>query len=156
MVSMQDVLNRLQNVRSNGQGQFSASCPCPGHGNGNGDKHQSLHIKEGDDGRTLLHCKSGCKLEDILFAIQLKKSDISPAKGKQQKSFDYNNIVSVYEYSNGTRKLRDADKNFVWEHKENGKWVNKRGDAPHTLYKQGREKQTVYICEGEKDCDNFS
>ena len=157
MLTTEQVLNRFQNVRDDGHGQFSASCPCPTHGNGKGDKHQSLSIKAGDDGRTLIHCQAECELADILFNVGLKISDINPSKGKHQKpSFDYSSIVAIYDYGNGTRKLRDNNKNFVWEHTENGRWVSKRGSAPHTLYKRGREKQTVYICEGEKDVDNLS
>ena len=153
MISLQEVLAKLNNVRSNGNGQFSASCPCPGHSNGKGDKHQSLSIKEG---RTLLDCKAGCDLKEILSAIGLKISDITPGKTQQKPYFDRNNVVSVYNYCNGTRKSRDIYKNFLWEHEENGQWITGRGNAPHVLYKQGREKQTVYIVEGEKDCDNLS
>ena len=156
MISLQEVLAKLNNVRSNGNGQFSASCPCPGHSNGKGDKHQSLSIKEGKEGRTLLDCKAGCDLKEILSAIGLKISDITPGKTQQKPYFDRNNVVSVYNYCNGTRKSRDIYKNFLWEHEENGQWITGRGNAPHVLYKQGREKQTVYIVEGEKDCDNLS
>ena len=75
---------------------------------------------------------------------------------QKKPMFDYGNVIAVYTYDNGTRKLRDIYKNFVWEHKEDGRWISKRGNAPHRLYKQGRERQTVYIVEGEKDADNLS
>ena len=151
------MLNRLKNVKNNGNGQFSASCPCFNHGNGKGDKHQSLSIKEGREGRTLLDCKAGCELKDILSSIGLSVSDITPGRKQQQKTyFDRDNVVAVYDYKNGTRKSRDINKNFLWEHNENGHWINGRGNAPHVLYRQGREKQTVYVVEGEKDTDNFA
>ncbi len=156
-VSTENVLARLKNVKNNGNGQFSASCPCPGHGNGNGDKHQSLYIKTGTDGRTLLYCQAHCELKDILSAIGLTINDISPLNRQQnRKDFDFNSIVAVYDYHNGTRKIRDANKNFLWQHQEKGRWTNGRGKAPHVLYKKGKEQQTVYIVEGEKDADNLS
>ena len=156
-VSTNEVLSRLNNVINHGKGQFSASCPCPNHGNGNGDKHQSLSIKQCDDGRTVIHCQAGCNYKDVLSAIGLSATDIAPSKHQNYKvSFDYNNIAATYDYGNGSRKLRDINKNFTWQHLENGQWVKGKGNTPHTLYKKGREQQTVYIVEGEKDADNLS
>ena len=137
-----EVLERLNNVKRNGNRQYSASCPCFGHGNGHGDKKQSLCIKEADDGKTLLYCQAGCKLDDILSSIELTRQDINPNKHSQSsKYYDQSRIVAVYEYRNGTRKCRDANKNFIWEHQENGQWTKGRGNAPHILYCQGEEQQ---------------
>lgn len=155
-VSTQQVLSMLKKVKSNGNGQYSASCPCPSHGNGNGDRHQSLSIKEGSDGRTLIKCQAGCTLNDILSSIGLRIADISPSKQPSKLHFDGNKIVAVYDYGNGTRKVRDANKNFIWEHLENNQWIKGRGNATHVLYKRGKDHQTVYIVEGEKDVDNLS
>ena len=156
-VSTESVLARLKNVSRKGNGQFSASCPCPSHGNGNGDKHQSLCIKQAEDGRTLLHCQANCDIKDVLSAIGLTLKDISPSRDQKPKQgFDFNNVIATYDYGNGTRKIRDVNKNFMWQHQEKGQWVNGRGNAAHTLYKRGKEQQTVYICEGEKDVDNLS
>ncbi len=154
-----EVLERFTNVMKHGNRQYSASCPCVGHGNGYGDRRQSLSIKEADDGKTLLHCQAGCKLDDILSSVGLSRRDINPNKlsqNKNNKHYDPSSIVAIYEYRNGTRKCRDANKNFIWEHQENGQWVKGRGNAPHVLYRQGEEQQTVYIVEGEKDADNLS
>lgn len=155
LLSTEEVLARLSNVKSYGHGQFSASCPCPNHGNMKGDRNQSLSIKAGDGGRTLLNCKAGCELKDILSALGLTISNITPPKDPQPR-FNPNRIVATYYYNNGTRKIRDDHKNFVWEHQEDGKWVVGRGNAPHVLYKRGKESQRVFIVEGEKDCDNLS
>jgi hypothetical protein len=67
------LLSRLENVRQSGRG-WRADCPC-GH-----DSRGSLSITEGDDGRVLLHCFSGCAAEDVLSAVGLSLSDLYPER----------------------------------------------------------------------------
>ena len=45
---------------------------CPAHG----DRSPSLSVKEGDDGRVLLHCFAGCGVGDIVAAMDLRLSDL--------------------------------------------------------------------------------
>ena len=45
---------------------------CPAHG----DRHESLAVSEGKNGRTLLKCWAGCSLNAILSAASLKLSDL--------------------------------------------------------------------------------
>lgn len=47
---------------------------CPSHQ----DNSPSLGIREGQDGRILLHCFAGCPLTSILRAISLRASDLFP------------------------------------------------------------------------------
>src|ERR1019366_10083445 len=51
---------------------WSARCPCLAHG----DRHASLTIGEGKDGRALLFCHRGCELADVLRALGLTKRDL--------------------------------------------------------------------------------
>lgn len=46
-----------------------APCPVPTHGRGRGDKHPSLSITDGDDGKLLWHCFAGCDAEDVRLAL---------------------------------------------------------------------------------------
>src|SRR5262249_51337398 len=43
------------------------------------DRVPSLSIKEGSDGRVLLHCHAGCSIDDILRALGLARRDLFPA-----------------------------------------------------------------------------
>lgn len=68
------LLSRLDKVKTTGQGRWVACCPA------HQDKRPSLHIKECDDGRVLVHCFTGCGVSDILAAVGLEFSDLFPEK----------------------------------------------------------------------------
>ena len=148
--SIQEVAGCFDGVKWDGN-SFMALCPC------HSDRKQSLKVSIGDNGGIVLHCHAGCKTGDILQRVGLNIQDIMPERETPKKSsFDFQNIVATYEYPNGTRKLRDIYKGFMWQHKApGGEWVPKRGDAPHVLYRAGGPAQDkVYLVEGEKDADN--
>ena len=63
------IANLLQ-ARRSGKGKWQARCPA------HGDRHPSLSISEGREGRTLLHCWSGCQTDDILKASHLAMRDL--------------------------------------------------------------------------------
>lgn len=73
-MSLTTVLDKLDKVRKTGNGQWVACCPA------HEDKKPSLGIRELEDGRVLLHCWSGCSVEDILGAIGCTFDDLSPPK----------------------------------------------------------------------------
>lgn len=52
---------------------------CPAHN----DKKPSLSVREGDDGRVLLHCFNGCTIQEICAAIGIALSYLFPAKRRQ-------------------------------------------------------------------------
>lgn len=62
-------LARLDGVTAAG---MSYKALCPAHG----DKTPSLSVKEGDDGRVLLHCFAGCGIGEIVAAIGLRMADL--------------------------------------------------------------------------------
>lgn len=131
-------------------------CVCPCHN----DKKASLTVSIGDNGGIVFFCHAGCRTEDILSVIGLTFADISPEREQSnvtREKFDFQNVVAAYEYKNSTCKLRDRNKNFLWQHKEpDGTWKPGRGKAPHVLYQAGTDQQTTFICEGEKDVNNVS
>ena len=66
------VLELLDGVRRSGSG-WTAKCP------GHDDRHASLSINEGDDGRVLLKCHAGCSVDVVLAALGLELRDLFPA-----------------------------------------------------------------------------
>lgn len=69
-----NLLSRLDKVRSTGSGSYTARCP------GHDDRGPSLSIRELDDGRILLHCHAGCETHDVLAAVGLTFSDLYPPR----------------------------------------------------------------------------
>ena len=72
MTSLDLVLSRLEGVRKSSVKQFTARCPA------HKDKHPSLSVSEGRDGRVLLHCFAGCTFDDIIAALGLRPRDLMP------------------------------------------------------------------------------
>ncbi|MCY1206635.1 hypothetical protein D9M72_182090 [compost metagenome] len=72
---LQQFLRRLEDVSSSARG-FTARCPA------HDDRNPSLSIKEGDDGRVLLHCFAGCTPQEVVADLGLTLADLFPANGK--------------------------------------------------------------------------
>jgi len=68
---LDSVLSRLKNVRRTRSG-WTACCPA------HDDRHASLSISVGDDGRVLLHCHAGCDVRDVASALGLEMRDLFP------------------------------------------------------------------------------
>ena len=67
-------LDRLQKVRRTGPGRWIACCPA------HDDKSPSLAIREVEDGRVLIHCFSGCSVQEITGALGMELSDLFPPR----------------------------------------------------------------------------
>lgn len=158
-----DEFTRLLDAKPSGRNEWKARCPA------HDDKKESLSVSTGRNGSIILNCHAGCRTADILDRMGLKYADLYPdtdsptvtykprtAPSKDSKQgFNFNDVVAVYTYTNGTRKLRDRNKNFFWQHLEGKEWKAKRGNAPHVLYKAGKPQDTIFIVEGEKDADTM-
>ena len=70
------LLSRLEHVRQRGDDHRAK---CPAH---DGKTKDSLSVKEGDDGRVLVHCHGGCEQEAVCRALGLELSDLFPDDGK--------------------------------------------------------------------------
>jgi hypothetical protein len=68
----------LQGVKKAGKGWQAV---CPAHP----DKSPSLTIREGDDGRVLLHCFAGCVTADVVAAMGLTMADLFPPSKTPRK-----------------------------------------------------------------------
>jgi hypothetical protein len=60
---------------------------CPGSLHAHGDRHESLSISGGRNGRTVLHCWAGCDTQNVLAAVGLRLSDLftQPSSGPRQE-----------------------------------------------------------------------
>lgn len=155
-----DEFTRLINAKPSGRNEWKAICPA------HDDHRESLSVSVGNNGAIMVHCHAGCDTKDILDRMRLKMADLYPDKARpdgvsykpSRKSnapgggFDFKNVVATYEYRNGTRKLRDGNKHFFWQHLEGDEWKPRRGNAAHVLFVAGNPQSTLFIVEGEKDC----
>lgn len=156
---LNDIVSRFQSPKKNGNNSFMVRCPC------HNDNTQSLSISE-ENGKILLNCFAGCRTEDILHSVGLEMKDLFTDK----PSFTTPKPPSVeYIYSDRLKKIRYYIQNngqwkklFCWKHKdENGQWQSGKGNCQVPLYKQDllsdvSADETVYIVEGEKDCDTMT
>lgn len=157
-MTFEEFCSRLQGVEGKGK-QRTALCPA------HGDKHQSLSVSEGEDGRILLHCHYGCSTQDVVSAMGLTMQDLFPEPAKRPEKKPKREFVAEYHYTDidGNflfKKARwwlplERRKDFSWSHKEGGRWVSKRG-GPQVLYNLPATKlDSLYIVEGEKDVETL-
>lgn len=76
---IEDLLSRLDRVRSTGKGQWTACCPS------HSDKSPSLAITEKDDGRVLIKCFAECGAADVLAAIGLTMEALFPERENEHR-----------------------------------------------------------------------
>lgn len=144
-----EILNRLEGVKGGG-GQWSARCPA------HDDRHNSLSLSVGADGRVLLRCHAGCHAGDITAALGLTVRDLfadrPPVRPRAAAVYDYRDDAGKLL----AQKLRYPDKRFAWRRPAGGgQWVYDRKGLPNRLYVAGELGGLVHIVEGEKDADSF-
>jgi hypothetical protein len=151
-VTLRELLARFEHpTRSADQWQVR----CPAHD----DRHASLTIGEGRDGRLLLHCKAGCVLEAILAPLGLAPRDLFPTTRATPKK----RVVAIYDYENADGVLayqivRYEPKDFRQRRPTgDGKWIWKMDGVERVLYHlpQLSDEPIAYVVEGEKDADRL-
>lgn len=165
-VDVQEILQRLKNVQRCGDGWRAL---CPAHP----DTKPSLSVREGADGRILLCCHAGCATERVVAALGLRMADLFPDRhGPKAKtsSRPTRKIVAAYDYTDADGRLlfqvvRFEPKGFAQRRPDptapDGWTWNLKGIEP-VLYRLPqvleavRAGEMVFICEGEKDCDNLA
>lgn len=146
-------------------GQGYMTC-CPAHG----DENPSLSIREGNDGRVLLHCFAGCQLQAICHALGLEMSDLfetdfTQKAAKRRTVYSYHDEQGKELY----RKIRiepgqkGNNKSFYSEHDDaHGQVVPNLKGCRRVLYrlpevlKGIEEGKSIFLTEGEKDADKLS
>jgi hypothetical protein len=155
-----DILSRLQCVKRSGSG-WTAKCPA------HDDRHASLSISVGDDGRTLLHCHAGCDFSDIVSALGVEARELFPqefsnatdTKARIAATYDYVDadgrlLYQVVRYQPKGFKQRRPDGNsgYIW----NLDGVERLLYRLPEITKAIEGEEAIFICEGEKDCDNLA
>jgi 5S rRNA maturation endonuclease (ribonuclease M5) len=146
-MNVQDVLTQLRGVRRSGAG-WSARCPA------HDDQHSSLSIKEGKEGKLLLHCHAGCSYEKVIAAVNLHTSNTA------------RQIVAQYDYRDEDGKLlyqclRYDPKGFSQRKPDGqGGFEYKLNGTRRVLYQLPKllsadPQATIFIVEGEKDADRL-
>src|SRR5579859_6993864 len=98
------VLEHLTGVRKSGKGWVAR---CPAHE----DRHPSLSITEGDDGRVLLHCQSGCHTADVVAKLGLTMAELFPPResrngnGRHKANGTARKIATTYDYLNADGEM---------------------------------------------------
>lgn len=91
---MNEILQRLKGVKQLPRDRWVACCPA------HPDKHPSLYLAQGKDGRVLIDCKAGCDPHDVVRAIGLSWKSFfaegSTPPPKQKNDFD-DFYVAIFE-----------------------------------------------------------
>lgn len=152
-----EILERLEGIRASGKGHVAH---CPAHD----DNRASLSVSAGDGKRTLIHCHAGCSPNAVMDALGLTTQDlfadepIRPSRrGRPVAQYDYRDESGALLY----QAVRLEPKGFAQRSpKRGGGWDWRLNGARRVLYRlpellAAAEGETVYIVEGEKDCDRL-
>ena len=126
---MQDLIQKIPDIRKMREGQWMARCPA------HDDKDHSLSVRAGDTA-WMLHCFAGCELRSVVDALGLGMKDLfyhqdsgkisDGRKFHTQKEISYHKtIVDIAEHdmasgaklSNHDYQTYRASKKFLLNHK---------------------------------------
>lgn len=145
-------------------GYYMARCPT------HDDPKPSLSIKEGDDGRVLLHCFADCETTRIVTALGLDMSDLFPSSkyahngGQEKTAGEPTATWEIRDVAGELQALhvrfdRDGGKECLWRLPDDRGWGLK-GRKLSTLPLYGSERVSewpedipVIVAEGEKATD---
>jgi len=175
-MTVDEILNRLDRVKREKPGQWVARCPA------HEDGTPSLGVSRGEDGKVILHCQAGCKLDAVLRALQLEAKDLFPARADRDTKPA---IGTAYPYHDERGELlyeavRMVPKSFRQRRPLLGGWVWSLGEKAaadlrelgfqtsegiaavrRVLYRlpelvaPDNHARRVFIVEGEKDADSL-
>ena len=125
---------------------------CPAHQ----DRNPSLSLKDGEDGRTLVHCHAGCEQLTVIEA--LKSRGLWREESMEQKR----TILEIYDYKDEAGELlyqvcRTEPKGFFQRRPSGyGGWIYKKSPR-QVLYRlvEVLEAPIVFVVEGEKDAETL-
>lgn len=155
---------------------------CPAHDDGKA----SLSIAPANDGGVLLTCHAGCLTQDIVGALGLTLKDLfaKPQEGAGRRFRGPTaqtpprtqtpvktsprpqgaaEIEATYSYTDAIGRevyqaVRLKPKDFRQRHRVNGEWDWTMNNVERVLYRlpEVLKAETVWVVEGEKDCDNLA
>ena len=145
-ITTEEILAALEShgfkPKPNGAGWKSK---CPSHDG----RSQSLKIDDGDTGKPVLHCFSGCTYEDVLRAIGLWQTN--GAGRRIVTTYDYDGFYETvrYEPKDFRQRRKMADGSYVWNLKSVAARLYRQDDL------MAAKPSQVFIVEGEKDVDTL-
>jgi hypothetical protein len=169
MISMDELGARLEGARPQGSG-YKARCPA------HDDRHASLVVSRGADGRVLMCCHAGCTVPDICSALGVKLSELFADEPKSRKRptvgemAAHKKLPGDFLRSLGLRDLADGGigipyreldgQQVLLKHrvalsaKEGSRWPKGAPLMAYGLERLGdaRELGLLVIVEGESDC----
>lgn len=177
-MNIEDILSRFEGVEQSSPDSWMARCPA------HGDSNPSLSITLKPDGKVLMHCFTGCTVEEICAAVGLKMSDLMPERPKVERTPKKKRNLGkwvcdyVYQDEDGAdlykiaRYERDGLKTFVhlrpnpenrfgWDygiHDKKTKELLIKYRCPFHLPRvvaAAKAGKVIFILEGEKDVLNF-
>ena len=157
------VLGALEDVERH-NGYFRALCPA------HDDHSPSLDIKEvgeNDQKKVILKCQAGCETAAVLEKVGLEWKDLFSSNGAKSSdgARSPGRIVATYDYTDAAGNLlhqtvRYEPKRFLQRRPDGeGGWVWELGGIEPVLYNLPRiyrallDGDTIYVLEGEKDCN---
>lgn len=151
-----------KSVKKSGGGYIGC---CPAHD----DSSPSLSLSQGDEGKLLINCFTGCSAENICGSLGIAIANLFPERISGQAA--RKRIEYPYHDEEGKvlfTKIRvepgfdGKDKSFYWEREdENGNVIRSLNGSRKILYQLPSllkgivEKQTIFLVEGEKDADKL-
>lgn len=157
MITLEQIIPHLKDPVPDGKGGYMSFCPA--HLDGKKQGRRSLHIEE-KNGKLLVYCFAGCSYENIMQALGF---DHPFGTGNRQQR----EPEAVYDYLNETGRLlyqvlRFPGKQFKQRRPDGaGAWIYNLKGVERTLYRLPetlaavKRGETIYIPEGEKDCENL-
>lgn len=147
------VCDKLEGLKETGTGWVAR---CPAHD----DRHASLSIGVGTDGRVLVHCHAGCTPGAILDALGMRLVDLFPSSTEAKEGHPPLRVYSYYDAA-GTllyEVCRYPNKGFKQRRPDGqGGWLWSLTGVTRVPYRlpelQGQTR--VAIVEGEKDADRL-
>lgn len=151
-----------KSVKKSGSGYVGC---CPAHD----DSNPSLSLCEGDEGKLLVKCFSGCSTENVCGSLGIAIADLFPERiagqaPRKRIEYPYHDEEGKILFT----KIRvepgfdGRDKSFYWERDDdNGNVIRSLSGCRKVLYQLPKllkgiaEKQTILLVEGEKDADKL-
>ncbi len=100
---IENILSRLEKVKSVGNGKFKTLCPA------HNDSSPSLAVSDMGD-KVLIKCWAGCQVDDILTAIGLEWSDLFLDSISSESKVHYRQKNEIKEFKHALTILQIADK----------------------------------------------
>jgi len=152
-VSIQKVLSVLKGVQKHGD-HYQACCPA------HQDDKASLSVGVGSEGKILIKCHAGCDTERILSTLGMSWSSLFQDSSNGSKK-ERRQIAATYDYldAKGTllfQAVRFSPKSFSQRRPDGqGGWIWNLHGVDRILYRlpEVMKAETIFIPEGDKDCD---